>query len=106
MNSNRIYKKANILSLGDDEITKILKSNNNIRSPRCRNIKFNNNKNIKVNSIDSNRYFDKIKIAKTFKNITDRNIKKNYVTESQLIKQSKKKKKVKIRKNVKLMIKM
>ena len=100
MNSNRIYKKANILSLGDDEITKILKSNNNIRSPRCRNIKFNNNKNIKVNSIDSNRYFDKIKIAKTFKNITDRNIKKNYVTESQLIKQSKKKKKVKIRKYI------
>ena len=107
LNSNRVYKKVKLLSFEDDEISNIINSNI-IKSTRNRNININNkiNKNGIYNNIINNKYLNKIKISKTLKNITDRNIKRNTIsnkkdkkkleiktlTESQMIKDKKKKK--------------
>ena len=79
LNSNRVYKKVKLLSFVDDDINNLINSNM-IRSSRNRNI----NKNIKLkkpglinNNNTNNKYINKIKISKTLKNITDRNIKRN-----------------------------
>ena len=78
LNSNRVYKKVKLLSFADDDINNLINSNM-IKSSRNRNI----NKNIKIKKIGlmnnnmNNKYINKIKISKTLKNITDRNIKRN-----------------------------
>ena len=79
LNSNRIYKKVKLLSFKDDEISNLINTNP-IKTTRYSNaIKINKN-NIYANSLVNNKYINKIKISKTLKNITDRNIKRNTIS--------------------------
>ena len=111
INSNRIYKKQTLLSLDDEEISNIININF-IKSTRHGNIS-KTNKSKKTRLITNNhpkKYISKIKICKTLKDLTDRNIKRNDIsgkkenkkinitnlTESQIIK-DKKNKKIKTR---------
>ena len=105
LNSNRVYKKVKLLSFEDEDINNIINTNM-VKSTRYRNI----NKNIKLKkngliNNSNNKYINKIKISKTLKNITERNIKRNSINtkkekkkeinnlvESQIIKEKKNKK--------------
>ena len=112
INSNRIYKKQNLLSIDDEEISNLINTNI-IKSPRYRNI--NKTNKIKKNGLINNnlqkKYINKIKISKTLNDMTERNIKNNTaisgkkekkkinltnLTESQIIK-DKRNKKIKTR---------
>ena len=89
LNSNRVYKKVKLLSLEEDDINNLINSKN-IKSSRNRNININKNKNMVVknntknglinSNYTNNKYINNIKISKTLKNITDRNIKRNTIS--------------------------